>query len=250
MRHRVELRGEDELELLSSAGGAVAATLTSVGERIRPGVFPADLERHAVASLAECGAAPAVPITAGGARALSLSRDDVVCGGSPVGERLETGELVTVECAASVAGWCAWSAFGTSVGVPTESDLRLTDTAGEALRNGIAAASAGHRLGEVAHAIGVVARGAGCGMPVGCGYGIGRGVREGPVLPAPGKRSTGVTSRPGLVFTVVAGVCASGGDEVVRGQDGVVVTGDGSRACVFGHTVAVTRWGPRVLTSS
>ncbi|MGJ7906492.1 M24 family metallopeptidase [Actinopolyspora sp. H202] len=250
MRYRVELRGDDELGLLSSAGGAVAAALMGVGERIRPGVFPADLERAAVASLTECGAAPAGPVTGGVARALSLSRDDVVCGGPPVGERLETGELVTVECVASVAGWRAWSAIGMAVGVSSESDLRLTGTAAEALHSGIAAVSVGNRLGEVAHAIGVVARGAGCGMPVGCGYGIGRGVREGPVVPAPGRRAAGVTLRPGLVFTVVAGVCDSGSDEVVRGQDGVVVTGDGSRACVFGHTVAVTRWGPRVLTGS
>ncbi|SFT32424.1 methionyl aminopeptidase [Actinopolyspora lacussalsi subsp. righensis] len=250
MRHRVELRGDDEIGLLSSAGAAVAAALTDVSGRILPGVFPADLERAAVASLTECGAAPAVPIPGGGARALSLSRNDVVCGGPPAGEWLRAGELVTVECAASVAGWCAWSALGTSVGVPAESDLRLTETAAEALRSGIAAVSVGNRLGEVAHAIGVVARGAGCGMPVGCGYGIGRRVCEGPVVPAPGKRSTGVALRPGLVFTVAAGVCDSGSDEGVRGQDGVVTTGDGSRACVFGHTVAVTRWGPRVLTSS
>ncbi|ASU78678.1 hypothetical protein CDG81_10760 [Actinopolyspora erythraea] len=249
MRHRVELRDDDEVELLRAAGRAVATTLEAVITRVRPEVSPAELERWAVSSLDEHGAAPAVPRSGGGRRALSISRDDVVCGGAPTDGRLRDGQLLTVECAGSVAGWCAWSAVGVGVGTMPESDRRLTDTAAEALRCGVGAVVAGHRLGEVGHAIGVVIRSAGCGMPTSCGYGIGRALREGPVIPGPGKRAAGVTAREGLVLTVAAGVCAGQDGGSRRGEDGPLVTGDESRACVFGHTVAVTRSGPRVLTA-
>lgn len=233
---------------MRAAGRAVAAALETTAGLARPGVLPAELECAAVSALHERNAAPALPDPGGVARALSLSRGEVVCGAAPTGERLGVGELLTVECAGSVHGWCAWSAIGLVVGTGHDSQHRLTGTAVEALRGGIGAMTVGNRLGDVGHAVGLVARGAGCGVPVPCGHGIGRAVREGPVVPGPGRRGTGVSVRSGLVLTVVAGV-SGGGDGTRRGEGGAVITEDGAEACVFGHTVAVSRWGPRVLTS-
>lgn len=250
-RESVELRSAAEIGAMRDAGRAVAAALNTVTTRITRGVTGAELEATARAVLADHGARPAFDGTRRSpsrGRALAVSRQEVIRGRTSDGHGFVPGELVTVECGGSVGGWCAWSAVTETVGAEDELARRSASTAREALRGAVAVATAGNRLGDISHALGLVVRGAGYGMPLSCGHGIGRGLREPPAMPRPGKRGEGLLLRPGMVVTVVAALAEGGSDGIRHGSEGSVETEDGSRCLMLGETVAVTARGPRVLT--
>jgi len=124
-------------------------------------------------------------------------------------------------------------------------------TTQDALAAGIAAARPGATLGDVANAIGRVARGAGYGLLADHGgHGIEREMHEAPGVPNEGPAGEGMRLEAGLVLALEPMLIAGGEDDYVVDDDGWTVrTGDGTRAAHAEHTVAVTASGPRVLTA-
>ena len=105
-------------------------------------------------------------------------------------------------------------------------------------------------MGDVAHAIGAVARVAGYGLLANHGgHGIGRAMHESPSVPNEGEVRTGMRLRPGLVIALEPMLIAGGGDDYRVDPDGWTIrTADGTRAAHAEHTIAVTADGPCILT--
>ena len=104
-----------------------------------------------------------------------------------------------MDFAVHLDGWCADAAFSVVVGDrPDPRDLALIDATERALAAGIAAMQPGAQLGDVAHAIGTVARGAGFGMLADHGgHGVGRSMHEEPHVPNEGKPAAASSCSPG-----------------------------------------------------
>ena len=88
---------------------------------------------------------------------LCTSVNDAVLHGKPNPYRLEDGDLLTLDFAASVDGWVADSAVSLVVGEARADDLELIELTEAALRAGIAAAVVGNKIGDISAAIGTVA---------------------------------------------------------------------------------------------
>ncbi|CAM02872.1 type I methionyl aminopeptidase [Saccharopolyspora erythraea] len=248
----IELRSTGELDALGEAGRAVAAALRAVRTHARAGVRLSELDELARAVLCEHAAVP-LPLVghprAAGA-AISASVNDVVAHGVADATRLTDGDLLGIDCLARVDGWCARAATTVGIGTVDPQDLTLMQTAHQALDDAIAAARPGRRIGDLSHALGVVARSGGYGIPAASGgHGIGRDPREEPSVPGEGRPGRGAPLRPGMVL-LLRPVLLAGGDEVCTAEDGcTVLTGDGSRVARAGHTLAITDHGARVLTT-
>ena len=106
-------------------------------------------------------------------------------------------------------------------------------------------------MGDVAHAIGTVARSAGFGMLADHGgHGVGRSMHEEPHVPNEGKPRRGLKLQPGLVIAIEPMLIAGGTDGYRHDRDGWTIrTADGSRAAHAEHTIAVVPDGARVLTA-
>jgi methionyl aminopeptidase len=116
-----------------------------------------------------------------------------------------------------------------------------------ALVAGIAAAVPGARMGDVAHAIGTIAR-AGARRPRRARRGAvdARGT-ERPDEVRPGRK---LPLRPGLVIALEPMSLAGGADAYRHDRDGWTIrTADGGRAAHAEHTIAIIEDGPRVLTA-
>ena len=176
--------------------------------------------------------------------------NDTIVHGIPDGYRLRDGDLVSIDCGATLDGWTGDAAISFIVGPPRPADLLLIETAEKALAAGIAAAVAGARIGDISNAVGTVGRGAHYGIPAGFGgHGIGRQMHEDPHVPNEGRPGRGMRLRPGLALAIEPMLMAGGGDEFVVAPDGWALrTADGSRAAHVEHTVAITDAGPRILT--
>jgi methionyl aminopeptidase len=181
---------------------------------------------------------------------LCTSVNDAVVHGIPGRERLRSGDLLSVDLAVHLDGWCADAAFSMVVGRAEPEDVALVETTERALAAGVAAAVPGAKMGDVAHAIGTVARAAGYGLLADHGgHGVGRSMHESPSVPNEGRPGRGLTLRPGLVLALEPMLIVGGRDGYVHGRDGWTIrTADGSRAAHAEHTITISEDGTRVVT--
>lgn len=181
---------------------------------------------------------------------ICISVNDVLVHGIPSEYRLADGDLVTIDLAAHLDGWCADAARSYVVGASSEQSARLVERTSAALDAAVAAAQPGARLGDVSAAIARVGRRGGYGIPADFGgHGIGRQMHEPPSVSNTGYAGTGMRLEPGHVLAIEPMFMCSAVDEYRIDRDGWGLrTVDGSLAAHFEHTVAITEDGPVVLT--
>ncbi|MFE7573624.1 type I methionyl aminopeptidase [Streptomyces sp. NPDC057521] len=253
----VQLKTDTSIEAMRATGRVVARMLTAAREAAETGVSLRELDEVARGVLREAGAgspflgyrphfAP-VPFPA----VICASVNDAIVHGIPTDYRLRDGDLVSIDAGATLDGWAGDSAISFTVGRARPADIRLIDTAYKALEAGIAAATVGNRIGDIAHAIGTVCRGAGYGIPEGFGgHGVGREMHEDPGVPNEGRPGRGMPLRHGMVLAIEPMLIGGGVDTYRADRDGWTLrTTDGSRAAHAEHTVAITDDGPRILTA-
>ncbi|AKJ09727.1 methionine aminopeptidase [Streptomyces incarnatus] len=253
----VELKTDTSIDAMHAAGQVVARALTAVRSAAGVGVSLLELDEVAREVLREAGASspflgyrPSFAPTPFPA-VICASVNDAIVHGIPTPHRLRDGDLVSIDCGATLDGWAGDSAISFAVGRPRPADLRLIETAELALAAGIAAAVPGNRIGDIAHAVGRICRSAGYGIPDGFGgHGIGRRMHEDPDVPNEGRPGRGLPLRPGMVLAIEPMLISSGKDTYYAAADGWTLrTADGSRAAHVEHTVAITDSGPRILTA-
>jgi methionyl aminopeptidase len=255
----IEMKTRTEVDAVDAAGTVVHDILAAVREAAAPGVRTADLDRLAHRLMREAGVRPSflgyhprwAPMPYPGV--LCVSVNDAVVHGIPARTKLRAGDLLSVDCAVHLNGWCADAAFSMVVGAPADpGDLALIEATERSLAAGIAAAVPGARLGDVGHAIARVARGAGYGMLADHGgHGVGRSMHEEPHVPNEATAGRGLILRPGLVIAIEPMLIAGGTDAYRHDPDGWTLrTADGSRAAHAEHTIAITEDGPRILTTA
>jgi methionyl aminopeptidase len=182
-------------------------------------------------------------------KVLCTSVNDAVLHGLPHRYRLQDGDLLSLDFAASLDGWVADSAISVVVGTPDQRDIDLIDTTRRALAAAIEAAQPGNRLGDISSAIGEVARGEGLKVNLQFGgHGVGRTMHGDPHVANDGRPGRGFKLQPGLVIAIEPWFLHST-DQIYTDADGWTIrSADGSRGAHSEHTVAITEDGPLVLT--
>jgi methionyl aminopeptidase len=251
----IELRTPAEIEAMRPAGRFVAEVLATMRADTKVGTNLLDIDRRAHDMIRAAGAEScyidyhpsfgAMPF----GKVICTSINDAVLHGLPHDYVLRDGDLVSLDFAASVDGWVADSAVSFVVGTPRDEDLRLIDTTRRALDAAIATAVVGSRIGDISHAVSVVARGEGYAINTDFGgHGVGRVMHGDPHVPNDGKAGRGYPLRAGLVLALEPWFLATT-DGLVTDADGWTLRSvDGSRGAHTEHTIAVTEDGPIVLT--
>ncbi|MFF1274875.1 MULTISPECIES: type I methionyl aminopeptidase [Streptomyces] len=253
----VELKTDASIDAMYEAGQVVASALTAVRKAADVGVSLLELDEVARDVLRAAGATspflgyrPSFASTPFPA-VICASVNDAIVHGIPDGYRLRDGDLVSIDCGAQLDGWAGDSAISFTVGTPRPADVTLIGTAERALASAVEAAVVGNRVGDIAHAIGTVCRGAGYGiMEDFGGHGIGRRMHEDPGVPNEGRPGRGMPLRHGMCLAIEPMLIAGGTDTYHVAPDGWTLrTNDGTRAAHVEHTVAITENGPRILTA-
>jgi methionyl aminopeptidase len=252
----IELKSPGELEAMRVAGALVARTLAAVSELAKPGVTTGELDALAEQTIRNGGGVPSFLGYHGYPASICASVNEEIVHGIPSAVRLlADGDLVSVDCGASVDGWHGDAAVTIAVGAVSAADLALSAACEQALHAGIAAVRAGARLSDVSHAVQLAVREAARrdGVEYGIvaeygGHGIGSSMHMDPFLPNHGDPGHGPRLRPGMALAVEP-MLTAGDPETKELADGwTVVTADGGRAVHWEHSVAVTEDGPEVLT--
>ena len=252
----VELKTPGEIEAMAAAGEVVARALSAVRSDAEVGVSLFALDQVAREVLRVAGASSpflnyqpsfaSIPYPG----VVCLSVNDAVLHGIPSEYRLREGDLLSVDCGATLDGWTGDAAISFCVGTTSTADARLLQRTEQALQAGISAARPGARIGDISAAIGAVAHAAGYGLHTDFGgHGVGRTMHENPHIPNDGRTGRGMRLRAGMTIAIEPWFMAGGRDAYRIDEDGWTIrSDDGSRGAHFEHTVAITEDQARVLT--
>lgn len=254
---RLTGKSDQQLGAMRVAGLVVARTLEVVRASLEPGRTTGELDAIAEGSIRGAGAVPSFKGYHGFPGSLCVSVNDEVVHGIPGERRLAAGDLVSVDCGAIVDGWHGDAARSWVVpGAPADeaTDALVEDTR-LSMWHGIAALRTGGRLFAIGDAIQELLeeREAQRGLTYGIveeygGHGIGREMHMEPWIPNYAARGSGGTVPKGLTVAIEPMVTLGSPDNRTLADDWTVVTQDGSRACHWENTVAVTEGGLWVLT--
>jgi methionyl aminopeptidase len=251
----VVLKTERDLGKMREAGRVVHAVLDAVEAACAPGATTGELDRVAARTLQRAGARSAflgyrVGDSPGYPAVLCTSVNEVVVHGIPSDdEALCEGDIVGIDFACFVDGFCADAARTALVGKVRPKTRALVEATAECLERAIAGCVPGRRLGDLGAAIEDCARGRGYSVVRDfVGHGIGRAMHEPPPVPNYGTEGHGLRLRAGMVLAIEPMLAEGSADVLVLDDGWTVVTADRSLSAHVEHTVAITDAGPRILT--
>jgi methionyl aminopeptidase len=238
-----------ELQRMARANRIVVEALDALEAAAVPGVTTKEMDRIAREYIERAGARPAFLGYRGYPATLCISVNEEVVHGIPGPRKLREGDIVGLDLGCVVDGFFGDAARTVAVGRISEEAARLMKVTREALSAGIDACRPGKRVGDIGHAVQVHAEGHGYSVVREfVGHGIGTSLHEEPQVPNYGP--------PGRRERLVAGMCLAiepmvnvGRPEVEVLADGwTAVTRDRSLSAHFEYSVAVTTFGPWILS--
>lgn len=252
----IPARTPGELDAMQAAGEIVGKALQAVRAAAASGVSTLELDEVASQTIRDLGATPTFKGYEGFPGSICASVNDVIVHGIPGKDIvLAEGDLVSIDCGATLDGWVGDSAWTFGVGKLAPEATALNDATAWVLAEGLKAMVPGNRLTDVSHALEQATYRAedkfGVDLFIVDGYGghgIGHTMHEEPYLANEGKPGRGPLIQEGSVLAIEPMLTLGTEDNAVLDDDWTVVTLDGSLAAHWEHTVAATANGPRILT--
>ena len=246
----IVLKTKRELALMREACRISAGALKAAGEAVEPGVTTYEIDRVAYNYIKKCGAEPNFLNLYGFPATACISINNEVIHGIPSKKRvLKAGDIVSIDLGAKIDGFNGDNAATFAVGDISPEAKRLCDTTRESLYEGIKAAVAGGRIGDIGAAVSSYCEARGYGVVKQfVGHGVGAKLHEDPSVPNFGTPGRGVRLLPGMTIAIEP-MINQGTERVETLADGwTVVTLDGKLSAHFEHTIAITVDGPQILT--
>src|SRR5256885_12460433 len=247
----INLKTDQEIEMRARAG----RVLEEVGEELkaacRAGVRTIELDKLAERRIRAAGARPGFLGYHGFPNSICVSINDEAVHGIPGKRRIEDGDIVSLDLGLVLDGFWADMGCTVAVGKVEPEARRLMQVTEECLAIAIRHAQPGGRLGDISASVQQHAESHGFSViRQFVGHGIGRQMHEDPQLPNFGLPGTGPELKPGMTLAIEPMVNQGEAEVYIKPDGWTVCTSDGSLSAYFEHTVAITKNGPRVLTSS
>jgi len=249
----IALRTEKEIQFLREANQIVAEVLVALAERVAPGVTTGELDLLADTMIRKQGALPSFLGYHGYPKSTCISIDAVIVHGIPGPQRIEEGQLVSIDVGALHKGYHGDAALTVACGKVDKERRRLMKTTDRALARAIATARAGRYLDEVSRVIQKTCETEGFSVVRDfVGHGIGREMHEEPQIPnfVTGRKNRGPRLKAGMVLAIEPMLNA--GTHRVRVLDDMwtAMTADGRPSAHFEHSIVVRDGEAEVLSAT
>jgi len=246
----INLKTEHEIDMMARAGQLLSAVVGELKAACREGLRTIELDRLAERRIRAAGARPGFLGYHGFPKSICVSINDEAVHGIPGKRKIEDGDIVSLDLGLVLDGFWADMGCTVAVGKVSPEARRLTRVTEECLDIAIQHAQPGGHLGDISSAVQRHAEAAGFSViRQFVGHGIGRAMHEDPQLPNFGVPGTGPELKPGMTLAIEPMVNQGSPDVYIKPDGWTVCTTDGSLSAYFEHTVAITKSGPRVLTS-
>lgn len=246
------IKNDYEIGILREANNIVSRILDSIEQMITPGINTMDLEEHANDLCRQYNVKPAFKGYQGFPYTLCCSLNEVIVHGFPTTDKLKSGDILSIDMGVLHRGFYGDSARTFAVGEISAEAERLMNVTRQSLMKGIDKAVPGNDLYEISFAIESHARANSCAIIKRfVGHGIGASLHEKPELPnfVP-KGASKIILKKGMVLAIEP-MLSLGSDQVVIMPDRWTArTKDNSLSAHYEHTVAITKDGPEILSTS
>jgi len=235
---------------MRDAGRIVATVLEVLRLRVQPGMKTEELNKIAAKETEKLGGVPSFKGYRGFPGNICVSVNDEIVHGIPGDMVLQDGDIISIDFGAIYKGFQGDSAVTVGVGNISPEASKLIEATEGALQAGIAAGSAGGRLGDISAAIQqhVETRGYSVVREY-TGHGIGREMHEEPQILNYGEAGQGPVLKKGMALAIEPMVNIGDWRTKVDDNQWTVRTEDGSLSAHFEHTVAVTDDKIEILTT-
>jgi methionyl aminopeptidase len=254
----IVLKSRRDIEMMRRAGQVACEVLAKMRQACVIGATTGELDELAHRELEKVGAValsknyPTYKDGEGYPAYTCISVNDEVVHGIPGPRVLKEGDIVTLDLALALNGYCADTATTVGLGKVSPLAQKLMDVTKETLFLAIQNIKPGKKWSDVARLMQWnVERNGFNVVREFVGHGIGRSMHEEPKVPnfTNGEQLRGdFKLRPGMTLAVEPMVVAGRREVRVLPDEWTMVTEDGRPAAHFEHTVAVTEVGADVLT--
>ncbi|MBS1786320.1 MAG: type I methionyl aminopeptidase [Acidobacteria bacterium] len=239
-----------ELDKMRQAGLIVAETLRELRNLVEPGITTRQLDAVAENKIRTVGAYPTFKGYRKFPSAICASVNDEVVHGIPSERKLREGDIVKIDCGATLDGYVGDAAITVAVGNVSPTVEKLIEITRASLFRAVEKMVPGNRLYDVSYAVQAYVEENGFSVVRDfCGHGIGQQMHEDPQVPNYGRRGTGPKLKSGWVLAIEPMVNLGTHEVQILSDGWTVKTKDGRASCHFEHTIAVTEDGPVVLTA-
>lgn len=246
----IAIKNSRELRAMKEACVVSARALQLAGKAIEPGVTTGEVDRIVRHYIESQGATPSFLGYGGFPASACISINDQVIHGIPGKRVIKAGDIVSVDVGACLNGFHGDNAATFAAGEISPDAQALMDATRESLYEGIRAAMAGGRVGDIGAAVQryVEVRGYSVVRQF-VGHGVGTNLHEDPSVPNFGTPGRGPRLLPGMTLAIEPMINAGAYEVKILGDGWTTVTKDGSLSAHFEHTIAITPDGPVILTN-
>lgn len=247
----INIKTDNEIELMRHAGKVVGDTLAALEEVIKPGITTAEIDKIAEELIIKQGAKPSFKGYEGFPGTICASVNEEIVHGFPGKRVLKEGDIISIDCGAILDGYQGDAARTFPVGKVSEEAEKLIKITKESFFKGVEKAVVGNRLGDISWAVQQHAESNGFSVVRDfVGHGIGREMHEDPEVPNFGRPGRGLRLLHGLVIAIEPMINIGRYNVRVMPNGWTVVTADGSLSAHYENTVAILKDGPEILTLS
>lgn len=247
----IHIKTPAEIERMRESCLLVGLAQAAAAEFLRPGITTRMLDTLVETFIRDHDAIPSFKNYHGYPYATCISVNDAVVHGFPSDDEIREGDVVSVDIGVFKHGFHGDSAYSFAVGQVNEEIKTLLRVTKESLYKGIEKAVAGHRVGDISHAIqehtekkhgyGVVRELV--------GHGLGKELHEDPQVPNYGKKGSGPVLKDGMVIAIEP-MINLGVRHIYNDKDGWTIrTKDGKVSAHYEHDICIRKGPADILTS-
>ena len=246
----IVLKNSREISIMRQAGRIAAQALKIAGNAVEPGVTTLEIDRLTRKYIEGTGARASFLGYRGYPKSTCISINSEVIHGIPDGKRvIRAGDIVSIDVAALFEGFHADNACTFACGDVSEQAKALMKATEESLYEGIRAAKAGSRVGDVSYAVQRYAEGRGYSVVREfVGHGVGANLHEDPNVPNFGTPGKGVRLLPAMTIAIEPMINAGAPDILLHSDGWLVTTKDRSLSAHYEHTVLITGGDAEIIT--
>ena len=245
----IAIKNKRELQAMKEACVISARALKLAGEAVQPGVTTAEIVPEIRRYIESQGAKPSFLGYGGFPASACISVNNVVIHGIPDKRVIKAGDIVSVDVGAFLNGFHGDNAATFAAGEVSPEAQALMDATRESLYEGIRAAKAGNRIGDIGAAVQRYVEVHGYSVVRQfVGHGVGANLHEDPSVPNFGTPGRGPRLLPGMTIAIEPMINAGVSDVKILKDGWTTVTADGKLSAHFEHSVAITPDGPVILT--
>ncbi|MDO4419961.1 MAG: type I methionyl aminopeptidase [Ruminococcus sp.] len=246
----IVIKSARELKAMELACRISANVLKLAGTMVEPGVTTWEIDQNIRKYIEKQGATPSFLGYGDYPASSCISVNNVVIHGIPSKNCiLREGDIVSIDVGAFIDGFHGDNAYTFPCGDVSDEAKRLMDATRESLYEGIKAAQAGNRVGDISSAVQKYVENRSYSVVRDfVGHGVGAKLHEEPSVPNFGTPGRGPRLIPGMTIAIEPMVNMGDYKVKVLKDDWTTVTVDGKLSAHYEHTIAITPDGPKILT--